>query len=157
MDIKAKHLVFGIAVLGLGAVYVNDRVKTLSEIMVKLIPIPSGLRNYSFNNWILSFNFDVTIHNPTSVDFNPNGLIVTVKRLEIKERSGKLIAKVDINKNSINIPARSKYVLKNLAVKIDTYANLLNAPNLMKIKSINDVKIDVVLSILGTEHIIPQL
>lgn len=157
MDIKAKHVVAVAAVVGLGVVYVNDRVKTLSEIMVKLIPIPSGLRNYSFKNWILSFNFDVTIHNPTSVDFNPNGLIVTVKRIEIKDRNGKLIAKVDINKNSINIPARSKYTLKNLAVSIDTYANLLNVPSLMKIKSIHDVKTDIVISILGTEHIIPQL
>jgi hypothetical protein len=152
-----KNVVIGLTVVGAGCIYVNQRVKTLNKIMLKLIPIPSGLRNWSFKNWVLYFNLDVTIHNPTTEDFNPNGIIVTLKRLEIKDLTGKLIAKVNINKNSVNIPAKGKYVLKDLAVEIDTYANILNAPSLMKIKSLADIKTDIVIGILGVEHIIPQL
>jgi hypothetical protein len=57
----------------------------------------------------------------------------------------------------VNIPAKSKYILKDLAVEVDAYNNLLNVPSLMKIKSLNDIKTDIVISILGVEHIIPQL
>lgn len=157
MGLRVKHVVIGLSVLGLGVIYVNERVKKLSEIMVKLIPIPSGFRNFSIKHFVLYFNFDVTIHNPTNQDFNPKGIIVTVKRIEIKDNTGNLIAKVNINKNSINIPAGGKYILKDLALEIDAYSNVLNAANLLKIRSLADVKTDVVVSILGVEHIIPQL
>jgi hypothetical protein len=157
MGLRVKHVVIGLSVLGLGVIYVNERVKKLSEIMVKLIPIPSGLRNWSFKNLVLYFNFDLTIHNPTNEDFNPNGIIVTVKRVEIKDNTGNLIAKVNINKNSVNIPAGGKYILKDLALEIDAYSNVLNAVNLVKIRSLKDIKTDIVISILGVEHIIPQL
>ena len=157
MGLGVKHVVIGLSVLGLGIFYIKERVKKLSEIVVKLIPIPSGFRNFSFKHRVLFFNMDVTIHNPTNEAFNPNGIIVTIKRLEIKDIEGKLIAKVNINKNSVNIPAKGKFILKDLAVEIDTYTNILNAANLAKIKSLDDIKVDVVISILGKEYLIPQL
>lgn len=157
MGLGVKHVVIGLSVLGFGVFYIKERVKKLSEIVVKLIPIPSEFRNFSFKHWVLFFNMDVTIHNPTNEAFNPNGIIVTIKRLEIKDIEGKLIAKVNINKNSVNIPAKGKFVLKDLAVEIDTYTNILNAANLAKIKSLDDIKVDVVISILGKEYLIPQL
>lgn len=157
MDIKAKHLVIGVGVFGLGILYVNNRVKNLSEIMVKLIPIPTGIRKIRIENWVLKFNIDVTLHNPTRKAFNPNGLIVTVKRLDIRDNAGTLIGKININKNSVNIPAEGKYTLKDLVVEIDAKGNIFNLANLAKIKSIADVKTDIVISILGTEHVIPQL
>ena len=157
MGLGVKHVVIGLSVLGLAGFWVKNRIKKLSEIVVKLIPIPSGFRNFSFKHWVLFFNMDVTIHNPTNEAFNPNGIIVTIKRLEIKDIEGKLIAKVNINKNSVNIPAKGKFILKDLAVEIDTYTNILNAANLAKIKSLDDIKVDVVISILGKEYLIPQL
>lgn len=157
MGLGVKHVVIGLAGIGLVGFWAKNRIKKLSEIMTKLIPIPSGFRNWSFNKWILFFNMDVTLHNPTDEAFNPNGIIVKIKRLEVKDLEGKLIATIKIDRNSINIPAKGKYTLKDLAVEIDTYANILNAPNLAKIKSINDIKVDIVISILGKEHLIPQL
>lgn len=157
MGIRAKHIVIGFGVLGLGGIYLKNRVKKLSETMTKLIPIPSAFRNWSLKNWVLSFNMDVTIHNPSSEAFNPNGIIVKIKRLEIKDLTGRLILKINIDKTSVNIPAKGKYVLKDLAVEIDTYANILNNASLLKIRSSEDIKVDIVVSILGKEHIIPQL
>lgn len=157
MGLRAKHVVIGLGALSLGCIYAINRVQKLTDIMVKLIPIPSGFRNFIFKNWVLYFNLDVTIHNPTNENFNPNGIIVTVKRIEIKDLAGKLIAKININKNSITIPPKGKYTLKNLAVEVDTYANALNVASLMKIKSIDDIKTDVVIGVLGTEYVIPQL
>lgn len=152
-----KNVVIGLGVFGLGVLYVKNRVKNLSEIMTKLIPIPSGFRNWSYKHYVLFFNFDLTLHNPTNEAFNPNGIIVTIKRIEVKDNAGKLIAKVNINKNSVNIPAKGKYVLKDLAVEIDTFSNILNVASLLKIKSLEDIKTDIVIGILGTEYIIPQL
>lgn len=157
MGLKVKHVVIGLSVLGFGVVYVKERVKKLSEIMVKLIPVPTGIRNIRLEKWTLKCNLDVTLHNPTTEDFNPNGIIVTLKRLDIKDKAGTLIGKVNINKTSLNIPAGGKYTLKDLVVEIDSYGNLLNFANLLKIKSIADIKADVVIGVLGTEYIIPQL
>lgn len=157
MGLRVKHVVIGLSFLGFGAIYIKERVKKLSEIMVKLIPVPTGIRNIRIEKWILKFNIDVTLHNPTTEDFNPNGIIVTVKRLDIKDNSGLLIGKVNINKNSVNIPAGGKYTLKDLVVEIDSYGNLLNLNNLLKIKSIADIKADVVIGVLGSEYVIPQL
>lgn len=157
MGLRVKHVVIGLSVLGFGAIYIKERVKKLSEIMVKLIPVPTGIRNIRIEKWLLKFNIDVTLHNPTTEDFNPNGIIVTVKRLDIKDKAGTLIGKVNINKNSVNIPAGGKYTLKDLVVEIDSYGNLLNVNNLLKIKSIADIKADVVIGVLGSEYVIPQL
>lgn len=154
---RAKHVVIGLGLIGLGCLYVNDRVKKLTEIMAKLIPIPTGFRNWSFKNWVLYFNMDVEVYNPTDESFNPNGVIVTVKRIEVKTVERKLIAKIEINKNSVIIPAKGKYTFKDLAVAVSSYDVLANAESLIKIKSIDDIKIDVVISVLGTEHVIPQL
>lgn len=157
MGLRVKHVVIGLSVLGAGVIYVQQRVKNLAEIMVKLIPIPTGLRNIRIEKGIFKCNIDVTIHNPTSEAFDPNGIIVTVKRLDIKDKAGKLLGKVNINKNSVNIPANGKYILKDLLVEIDSMGLLLNISSFLKIKSLADIKADVVISILGTEYIIPQL
>ena len=157
MGLRVKHVVIGLSILGFGAIYIKERVRKLSEIMVKLIPVPTGIRNIRLEKFTLKFNLDVTLHNPTKEAFNPNGIIVTVKRLDIKDKNGILIGKVNINKTSVNIPAGGKYTLKDLVVEIDTYGNLLNIANLAKIKSIADIKADVVIGVLGTEYIIPQL
>jgi hypothetical protein len=157
MGLKVKHVVLGLGLVAGASFYVKNRVDKLTEIMLKLIPIPTAVRNFILKNWVFSFNIDVTIHNPTTESFNPNGIIVTLKRLEVKDTLGNIIGKVNINKNSIIIPAKGEYTLKNLLVEINTYDNILNVSNLLKIKSINDIKIDIVISVLGTEHIIPQL
>lgn len=152
-----KYTVIGLLAVSTGCIYVSERVKNLKEIMVKLIPVPSNFRNLSIKHWILYFNFDLTLHNPTTEDFNPNGIIVTVKRVEVKTADGKLIAKVNVNKTSINVPAKGKYMLKDLAVEVDIYSNAMNALSLAKIKGIEDIKVDIVCGILGTEYVIPQL
>jgi hypothetical protein len=157
MGLRAKHIVIGLGVLGLGVLYVKDRVKKLSVLMTKLIPIPTGFRNLRIENWVLKCNIDVTLHNPTTEAFNPNGIIVTVKRLDIRDNAGTLIGKVNINRNSVDIPAGGKYTLKDLLVEIDAKGNIFNLANLVKIKSIADIKADVVIGILGTEYVIPQL
>lgn len=154
---KVKHIVIGMSLLGGGLIYVQQRVKTLAAIMVKLIPIPTGIRNISFSKGVFKCNLDITLHNPTAKDFNPNGIIVTVKRLDIKDKAGVLLGKVNINKNSVNIPANGKFVLKDLVIEIDSQGLLLNLSSLLKIRSIKDIKADVVIGILGTEYVIPQL
>ncbi|NHM07618.1 hypothetical protein G4D82_10325 [Flavobacterium sp. CYK-4] len=152
MGIKTKHIIVGGAILGIGAIWYSSKLNKWKETMTKLKAIPTGLRNFDINFKRMRFNLDVTLYNPTSDNFSPDGIIAIVKRIILKDKTEKRIATITVNKSFISIPAKGKFVLKDLIVEIPVLENISNWQNLSKIRSVNDIQIETILSVLGKEY-----
>ena len=152
MGIKTKHIIIGGAILGIGAIWYSSKLNKWKETMTKLKAIPTGLRNFDVNFKRMRFNLDVTLYNPTNDNFSPDGIIATVKRIILKDKTEKRIATITVNKSFISIPAKGKFGLKDLIVEIPVLENISNWQNLSKIRSVNDIQIETILSVLGKEY-----
>lgn len=152
MGIKTKHIIIGGAILGIGAIWYSSKLNKWKETMTKLKAIPTRLRNFDINFKRMRFNLDVTLYNPTSDNFSPDGIIAIVKRIILKDKTEKRIATITVNKSFISIPAKGKFVLKDLIVEIPVLENISNWQNLSKIRSVNDIQIETILSVLGKEY-----
>jgi hypothetical protein len=154
MGIKAKHIIISGAILGIGALWYNIKINRWKETMTKLKAVPTGLRNFDINFKRMRFNLDVTMYNPTNESFNPDGIIAVVKRIVLKDKLAKKFATITVNRSFISIPAKGKFVLKDLIVEIPILENISNWQNLSEIKSINDIQIETILSVMGKEYTI---
>lgn len=156
MGIKTKHIVITGAILGIGILWYSSKVSKWKETMKKIKGLPTGIRNFDINFKRLRFNLDVTLYNPTDDNFSPDGVIVVVKRILLKDKKGKRIATITVNKSFVSIPAKGKYVLKDLIVEIPILDNLSNLESLSQITGINDVKVETIIGVLGKEYSIIQ-
>lgn len=152
MGIRAKHIVITGAILGIGALWYKSKLNKWKETMKKLKALPTGIRNFDINFKRMRFNLDVTLSNPTNDNFSPDGIIAVVKRIILKDKTAKRIATITVNKSFISIPAKGKFVLKDLIVEIPILENISNWQSLSQIRSVNDIQTETILGVLGKEY-----
>lgn len=152
MGIRAKHIVITGAILGIGALWYTSKLNKWKETMKKLKALPTGIRNFDINFKRMRFNLDVTLYNPTSDNFSPDGIIAVVKRIILKDKTAKKIATITVNKSFISIPAKGKFVLKDLIVEVPILENISNWQNLSQIRSVKDIQTETILGVLGKEY-----
>jgi hypothetical protein len=143
MGITAKHIVITTAVLGAGFLWYSSKVNKWKQTMAKLKALPTGFRNFDINFKRMRFNLDVTLF---------NGIIAVVKRIVVKDKTAKKIATITVNKSFVSVPAKGKFVLKDLIVEIPIVENLSNMQSLVSIKSINDIQVETIIGVLGKEY-----
>jgi hypothetical protein len=152
MGIRAKHIVITGALLTLGAIWYKTKLDKWKQTMKKLTALPTGIRNFDINFKRMRFSLDVTLYNPTSDNFSPDGIIAVVKRIVLKDKSAKRIATITVNKSFISIPAKGKYVLRDLIVEIPILDNISNWQSLSQITSVKDIQTEAVIGVLGKEY-----
>lgn len=156
MSIRAKHIVITGAILGAGVLWYRSKLNKWKQTMGKLKALPTGFRNFDINFKRLRFNLDVTLFNPTNDNFSPDGVIAVVKRIVLKDKTDKRIATITVNKTFVSVPAKGKFVLKDLVVEIPILENLSNMESLVKITGIKDIQTETIISVLGKEYSIIQ-
>ena len=152
MDIRAKHIVITGAILGAGVLWYRSKLDKWKQTMKKLKALPTGFRNFDINFKRMRFNLDVTLYNPTSDDFSPNGVIAVVKRIVLKDKTAKRIATITVNKSFVSVPSKGKFVLKDLIVEIPILENLSNVQSLMQITGLKDIQTETIIGVLGKEY-----
>jgi hypothetical protein len=156
MGIRAKHIIITGTLIGIGVYWYNSKLNKWKETMKKLKALPTGIRNFDINFKRLRFNLDVTLFNPTTENFNPDGVVAVVKRIILKDKTAQKIATLIVNKSFISIPAKGKYVLKDLVVEIPILENITNWQNLSQITNMKDIQTETILGVLGKEYSIIQ-
>lgn len=156
MSIRAKHIVITGAIVGAGVLWYRSKLNKWKQTMGKLKALPTGFRNFDINFKRLRFNLDVTLFNPTNDNFSPDGVIAVVKRIVLKDKTDKRIATITVNKTFVSVPAKGKFVLKDLVVEIPILENLSNMESLVKITGIKDIQTETIISVLGKEYSIIQ-
>lgn len=152
MGMKSKHFIVVGAIIGIGVLWYSSKINRWKETMTKLKAVPTGLRNFDINFKRMRFNLDVTLYNPTNGNFNPDGIIAIVKRIILKDKTAKNFATITVNKSFISLPAKGKLELKDLIVDIPILENISNWQTLSQIRSVNDIQIETILSVLGKEY-----
>lgn len=152
MGIRAKHIVITGAVIALGAIWYKTKLDKWKQTMKKLTALPTGIRNFDINFKRMRFNLDITLYNPTNDNFSPDGIIAVVKRIVLKDKTAQRIATITVNKSFVSIPAKGKYVLKDLIVEIPILDNLSNWQSLSQITSVKDIQTEAVIGVLGKEY-----
>lgn len=152
---KVKYIVIPAVAILLGGLYYKSRLDNVKRLVSKVKAVPTGIRlgsNPFANNKFKCF-IDVTLFNETSETFNADGILSFLKRINIITQ-GKRIATINVNKSSLKIPPRGQFVLKNLELEISLVETLLNFKTLTNIKSVSDIRVEPVISILGNEQTI---
>lgn len=156
MGISAKHIVITGAIIGVGIWWYSTKIDKWKQTMAKLKALPTGIRNFDINFKRMRFNLDVTLYNPTTENFNPDGIIAVIKRIVLKDKNTRRIATIIVNKSFINLPAKGKFELKNLLVEIPVLENLSNWQSLSSITGVKDLQIETIIGVLGKEYSIIQ-
>lgn len=129
-------------------------VSQFSEIAI----IPIGLKNFNgkWNNGKpnISFNIDLNFINPTPIVFNVDGVVLTLKKLVFYDQNGIYLGETILNMSSLNIPAKSSTIVRNIPVSLNLQTTLMNAVAIINSGGfdLNKIKTDVIISILGVEY-----
>lgn len=156
MSIRAKHIVITGAILGAGVLWYRSKLDKWKQTMGKLKAIPTGFRNFDINFKRVRFNLDVTLFNPTNEHFRPDGIIAVVKRIVLKDKTDKRMVTITVNRTFVSVPAKGKFVLKDLIVEIPILENLSNMESLVKITGLKDIQTETIIGVLGKEYSIIQ-
>lgn len=157
MGIRAKHIVITGAILGAGVLWYSIKLNKWKDTMGKLKALPTGFRKFDINFKCMRFTLDVTLFNPTNDNFSPDGGgVAVVKRIVLKDKTAKRIATITVNKSFVSVPAKGKFVLKDLLVEIPILENLSNMESLVKITGLKDIQTETVIGVLGKEYSIIQ-
>ncbi|WP_395043170.1 hypothetical protein [Flavobacterium sp.] len=150
---KAKYIVIPVVGIVLGGLYYKSKLDNVKRLLPNIKAVPTAIRNIRVESGIFKFAIDVTLFNNSSETFNADGILSFLKKINIVFNT-KRIATINVNRSSLNIVARGQNTLKDLQVEIPVLASILNIPKLLNIKSIDDIKIEPVISIIGNEQTI---
>lgn len=160
MSVKKIIIIGGILAAGYYLLKKKAENLTTQFSLVKIIPV--GFKNLSakWNNGKpnVSFDLDLKFINPTPQNFSADGVVVTLKRLLFFDKNGIFLGQSEINMSSLNVPAKSSTVLKNVPVILDLQTTVINAISIIKTGGFSpeNIKTEAVISILGLEYKLKQ-
>jgi len=161
---KTKNILItaGVAI-GAIALLGYRKATNLQYVFERMTITPAGVRNVKLTNFgsLIKFELDVKLTNPTSQAFAVNGMVATLRALQISYK-GKHFGDAFVNIDEISIPPYNSLVIKNLPVSVqtttvlDSLSTISSVNDLMNIININDIKITAIIEALGTEYTITQ-
>ena len=147
--------------IGIVAVAINlfkNKAQQVVSHFSEIAIIPIGFKNFNgkWNNGKpnISFNIDLNFINPTPIVFNVDGVVLTLKKLVFYDQNGIYLGETILNMSSLNIPAKSSTIVRNIPVSLNLQTTLMNAVAIINSGGfdLNKIKTDVIISILGVEY-----
>lgn len=154
-----KKIVIGAGIVAVaGYFYLQHKIKKIIEQFgfVKIYPVAFKKLDAKWNDGkpFVTFNLDFKLVNPTSENFSAQVMAVTLKRILFYDKKNVLLGSADVNLNAITIKANSSIVIPNVPIKLDLQSTILNILSVINTTTFNsnDIRIEAIVSILGTEH-----
>lgn len=155
---SVKKLVIGAGIIAIaGYFFLEYKVQKIIERFqfVKIYPVALKKLNFKWNDGepFIAFNLDIKLTNPTSEVFSAKIVAVKLKRILFYDKKNVLLGTATVNTNAITIPANGSTTLYDIPIQLD----LKNAATTIVLAiqnsfNINDIRIETIVSILGTEH-----
>ncbi|MDL2141173.1 hypothetical protein QQY79_01465 [Flavobacterium tructae] len=156
---SVKKIVIGAGILAVaGYFYLEQRVKKIIEQFefVKIYPVAFKKLDAKWNDGkpFVTFNLDLKLVNPTAQNFSAQLTAVTLKRILFYDKKNMLLGSANVNVKAINIGANSSTIIPNVPVQMDLQTAITNVLGALNVSNFNssDIRIEVIVSILGTEH-----
>ncbi len=159
MSNKILAILGTVAVVGTGIYfYAKTKSKQLVNQFDKIQTRISTLRNFDakFNDFkpYATFNLDLKFTNPTDQDFRANGIVVKLKRILMYDKQNRLLGTATPNVTGISIAKNSSTTLKNISVRLEITASVLNIIQIIQDWKVNpsDFTFETVIDVLGIEY-----
>lgn len=156
---SVKKIVIGAGILAIaGYFYLEQRVKKIIEQFefVRIYPVAFKKLDAKWNDGkpFVTFNLDLKLVNPTAQYFSAQLTAVTLKRILFYDKKNMLLGSANVNVKAINIAPNSSTIIPNVPVQMDLQTAITNVLGALNVSNFNssDIRIEVIVSILGTEH-----
>jgi hypothetical protein len=159
MSNKILAILGTVAVVGTGIYfYAKTKSKQLINQFDKIKTGISALRNFDakWNDFkpYATFNLDLKFTNPTDQDFRANGIVVKLKRILMYDNQNRLLGTAIPNVTGVSIAKNSSTTLKNIPVRLEITASVLNIIQIIQDWKVNptDFTFETVIDVLGIEY-----
>lgn len=156
---SVRKIIIGVGIVAVvGYFLLGNKIKKIIEQFqfVKVYPVAFKKFDVKWNDGVpfVTFLLDLKMVNPTQVNFDANIVAVTLKRILFYDKRNMLFGSSEVNINSINIPANSNIILKEIPVKLDLQTAITTAITILRNDSfkINEIRTEAVVSILGIDY-----
>lgn len=156
---SVKKIVIGAGLIAIaGYFFVEYQVQKIIDRIQYIKAYPTAIKNFNIKwrengNPFVSFNLDVKLLNPTSEIFSAKISAVKLKRIIFYDKNNILLGTAIVDTESITIPANGSTTIYNIPIQLEikSLANAI-ASILQSTFTIKDIRIEAIVSILGTEH-----
>lgn len=148
----------GIGIVAIAINLFKNKAQQLVSQFGDIAIIPVGFKNFTakWNNGKPSatFNIDLNFINPTPTVFSADGVILTLKKIVFYDQNDIYLGETGLNMTSLNIPAKSSTIVRNVPVALNLQTTLTNAISIINNGgfTMDKIKTEVVISILGIEY-----
>ena len=156
---SVRKIIIGVGIVAVvGYFLLGNKIKKIIEQFqfVKVYPVAFKKFDVKWNDGVpfVTFLLDLKMVNPTQVNFDANIVAVTLKRILFYDKRNMLFGSSEVNINSINIPANSNTILKEIPVKLDLQTAITTAITILRNDGfkINEIRTEAVVSILGIDY-----
>ena len=156
---NVRKIIIGVGIVAVvGYFLLGNKIKKIIEQFqfVKVYPVAFKKFDVKWNDGVpfVTFLLDLKMVNPTQVNFDANIVAVTLKRILFYDKRNMLFGSSEVNINSINIPANSNIILKEIPVKLDLQTAITTAITILRNDGfkINEIRTEAVVSILGIDY-----
>ncbi|WP_294961143.1 hypothetical protein [uncultured Flavobacterium sp.] len=156
---SVRKIIIGVGIVAVvGYFLLGNKIKKIIEQFqfVKVYPVAFKKFDVKWNDGVpfVTFLLDLKMVNPTQVNFDANIVAVTLKRILFYDKRNMLFGSSEVNINSINIPANSNIILKEIPVKLDLQTAITTAITIIRNDGfkINEIRTEAVVSILGIDY-----
>lgn len=156
---SVRKIIIGVGIVAVvGYFLLGNKIKKIIEQFqfVKVYPVAFKKFDVKWNDGVpfVTFLLDLKMVNPTQVNFDANIVAVTLKRILFYDKRNMLFGSSEVNISSINIPANSNIILKEIPVKLDLQTAITTAITILRNDgfTINEIRTEAVVSILGIDY-----
>lgn len=156
---SVRKIIIGVGIVAVvGYFLLGNKIKKIIEQFqfVKVYPVAFKKFDVKWNDGVpfVTFLLDLKMVNPTQVNFDANIVAVTLKRILFYDKRNMLFGSSEVNINSINIPANSNIILKEIPVKLDLQTAITTAITILRNDGfkIKEIRTEAVVSILGIDY-----
>lgn len=155
---SAKKIIIGAGIIAIaGYFFIEYKVQKIIERFqfVKIYPTAIKKFNIKWNEGspFVTFNLDIKLVNPTPEVFSAKIVAVKLKRIMFYDKNNILLGTATVNTDAITIPANGSTTLFDIPIQLElkTVASTIISV-IQNSFDLKDIRIETIVSVLGTEH-----
>jgi hypothetical protein len=132
--------------------YSIKKYKAALSIMEKLVVLPKDIKDVRVSLEKISFRFSLQLINHTEYDLGvTTGSVLSITKVKVFTPEGTVLANIDTDISSFELPANGIYIIENLQVELATVGLLTQLDTLLEYISQNTLHYELTINAFGKE------
>jgi len=148
---KTIVAITAISLLVIGC-YSVKKYQAAVAVMEKLTVLPKNIKDIKIGIDRIRFTFDLQLINHTEYDLGfTTGSVIGITRVKLFTENDVLLADINTDISTIELPAHSDYVLRDIVVEIPTHSMLSELDTIIAYLTQNKLHFEVTIKAFGKE------